>query len=193
MVRGQIFFLTTSTIVVVHAAVPHMILWMQLCCRFGSTRDGVGQQFWIFDYFLDDFHKDLSNAHFGLGGGLQKEHSLTPGPSFGLFSGHGAFQIDFVAHQQLDDVFSSVGGIELDFLEPLFQVFETVRAGDVVDEDDSVGTPIIARREGSEALLSGGIPNGQLDALPVHVHVLDFEIHANSGLDVFVERVVRES
>lgn len=63
--------------------------------------------------------------------------------------------IGLVAHQQLVHALSSIA---VDLLEPLLDVVERVHIGDIVDDADAVGTTVVGRCDGTEALLTGGVP-----------------------------------
>jgi hypothetical protein len=63
--------------------------------------------------------------------------------------------IGLVAHQQLVD---ALGGVSVNFLQPLLHVVERVHVGDIVDDADAVGTAVVRGCDGSEALLTSGIP-----------------------------------
>lgn len=63
--------------------------------------------------------------------------------------------IALVAHQELVNAFS---GIAVNLLKPLLYVVEAVHVRDIVDDANTVGTAVVGRCDGSEALLAGGIP-----------------------------------
>lgn len=63
--------------------------------------------------------------------------------------------IALVADEQLVD---ALGGVPVNFLQPLLDVVEAVHVGDVVDDADAVGTAVIGRRDCPESFLAGGIP-----------------------------------
>lgn len=63
--------------------------------------------------------------------------------------------IAFVAYEQLVD---AIGGVAVDLLQPLLDVVERVHVGDIVDDADAVGAPVVGAGDGPEALLAGGIP-----------------------------------
>lgn len=43
-------------------------------------------------------------------------------------------------------------------MEPLLDIVEGVLVGDIVDDDDTVGTTVVGGGDGTETLLTGGIP-----------------------------------
>lgn len=68
-----------------------------------------------------------------------------------------------------------------------------VHACDIVHQDYAVCTTVVTAGERPKSLLSGRIPDGELDLFIVDLQVFDFKIHANGRLNVFVECVVGES
>lgn len=63
--------------------------------------------------------------------------------------------IGLVAHQKL---VHTLGSVAVDLLEPLLDVVERVHVGDIVNDTDAVGTAVVGRGDGTEALLTGGVP-----------------------------------
>ena len=45
------------------------------------------------------------------------------------------------------------------YLQPLFDIVEGLLVGDVVDDNDTVGSPVVGRGDGPEPLLSGCVPD----------------------------------
>ncbi len=80
-------------------------------------------------------------------------------------------QIGLVADQKLVDVFRCVS---VNFVQPLLHVRERFSIRHVVYDNNSVRTTVIGRSNGSETLLSCGIPNLELDCLSVQVDGADF-------------------
>jgi hypothetical protein len=68
-----------------------------------------------------------------------------------LLVGH----IALVANQEL---VHTLGGVSVNLLEPLLDIVEAVHVGDIVDNADTVSTTIVRRGDGSESLLTGGVP-----------------------------------
>ena len=81
----------------------------------------------------------------------------------------------------------------LNFVHPVLNGAETLTVGDVVGDDDTVGTLVVAARDGLEALLPGGVPDLQLYGLAVHFDSPDLEVDSNGGHEVVCEHVVSES
>jgi hypothetical protein len=63
--------------------------------------------------------------------------------------------IALVAYEQLVD---ALGSISVDLLEPLLDIVEGVHVGDIVNDADAMGATVIGRGDGTETLLTGGIP-----------------------------------
>ena len=78
-----------------------------------------------------------------------------------LLVGH----IALVSHEEL---VNALGGVSVDLLQPLLDVVEAVHVGDVVDDADAVGAPVVGRGDGAEPLLAGRVPlcSSQPTALP---------------------------
>ena len=90
-----------------------------------------------------------------------------------LFSGDYTLsgQIGLVTHEELVDILRS---ISVNFMQPLFHIVERLLVSDVVNDNDSMGTTVIRRSNGTETLLSGSIPDLQLDSLAVKFNGADF-------------------
>ena len=82
------------------------------------------------------------------------------------------------------------------YLQPLFDIVEGLLVGDVVDDNDTVGAPVVRRGDGPESLLPGCIPDLwrgrlrqtdisdthlQLYRLPVKLYSSDFKVDTNCG------------
>ena len=65
-----------------------------------------------------------------------------------------------VSDEHLDNVL--VGRVGLQLVEPVLDLGEGLPTGDVVDDDDSLTSPVVARRQSPESLLPGSVPDGQL-------------------------------
>ena len=90
------------------------------------------------------------------------------------------------------------------YLQPLFDIVEGLLVGHVVDDNDTVGAPVVRRGDGPESLLPGCIPDLlrgrseqtdtsdthlQLYRLPVKLYSSDFKVDTycgNVGLSVCV-------
>ena len=78
-------------------------------------------------------------------------------------------------------------------MEPLLDIVEGFVVGDVVNDDDTVSTAVVRGGNCAETLLSGGIPNLELDGLPVELNGTDLKVDSN-GRDVrFSVGIVGES
>lgn len=63
--------------------------------------------------------------------------------------------IALVSDEELVDTLS---GVSVDLLQPLLHVVERIHVGDIVDDADAVGTSVVGGGDGSETLLSCGVP-----------------------------------
>jgi hypothetical protein len=86
--------------------------------------------------------------------------------------------VALVPHEDLVDVYV---GVLLDLGYPVSDGLEGPAVGDVVHEEDALRASEVGRGDGPETLLSGRVPDLELDALAVHLHVLDLEIDADCG------------
>jgi hypothetical protein len=65
-------------------------------------------------------------------------------------------KIAFIAHKKFVNIFTS---ITIDLLKPFLDVVETFNVGDIVHDNDSVGTAIVTTRDSSESLLACSVPD----------------------------------
>ena len=82
---------------------------------------------------------------------LQFSGQLFPYPSFGGATHH----IDLIPDEHFDDV--GAVGVRLQLVQPHVQLGEARPAGHVVDQDDALRSPVVARRQGAEPLLPGRV------------------------------------
>ena len=59
-------------------------------------------------------------------------------------------------------------------MEPLLDIVEGFIVSHVIDNNNAMGTTIVGRCNGSEALLSSSIPNLKLDSLSVKLNGANF-------------------
>ena len=116
----------------------------------------------------------------GLGRGLEELNAERVGELLALLGGDDALrgQVGLVADQELVDVLASV---PVDLVQPLLHVVEGLVVGDVVDDDDAVGSAVVGRGNGAEALLPRGVPNLELDGLAVELDGADLEVDPDGG------------
>jgi hypothetical protein len=81
------------------------------------------------------------------------------------------YQIALVAHQQLVHV---VGGVSVDLVQPLLDVVERIHVGHVVHNNDAVRATVVRAGDSAEPLLTGSIPDLQLNGLSVQLNRSDF-------------------
>ena len=86
--------------------------------------------------------------------------------------------VDLVAHEDPEDLGR---GVLLDLPQPVGAAVEGGLVGDVVDEDEGVGGAVVGLGDRAEPLLARRVPDLQLDLLPVDLHRLDHEVHADGG------------
>jgi len=58
---------------------------------------------------------------------------------------------------------------------------EALLIGNIVDKQDAHGSSVVGGGDGSESLLTSGVPYLQLDALAVQLYRANLEVDANSG------------
>ena len=63
----------------------------------------------------------------------------------------------------------------------------------VVDQQNAHSASVVGRGDGPEALLAGGVPDLQLDALAVELDGPDLEVDADGGDEGGGERVLTEA
>lgn len=64
-------------------------------------------------------------------------------------------QVALVTDEELVD---PLAGVTVNLLEPLLDVGEGVRVGNVVDDDDAVSAAVVGRGDGAETFLTGRVP-----------------------------------
>ena len=96
-------------------------------------------------------------------------------------------QIDFISDEDFAHI---LRGKPVYLLHPLTNVLKGVPICHIVDDNNAVGAAIITRCQRAKALLTGRVPNLQLDHLLFEMYCLDFEVDTNRVKEVFVERVV---
>ena len=62
----------------------------------------------------------------------------------------------------------------INFVDPLLDIEEGRLVGHIVDNDNSVRSPIVGGRDGSEAFLAGRVPDLEFDRLAVQFGCSDF-------------------
>jgi len=127
--------------------------------------------------------KGLLNVFRRLGGRLQELNPERIGKFFALFRGNDTLggQIGLVTDQQLVDVFR---GVPVNFVEPLFDIVKGFHVRHIVHHDDTVRTAVVGRGNGSEALLTSGIPNLELDGFLVQFDGANFLKSTQKAKDI---------
>ena len=103
---------------------------------------------------------------------------------------HLIFEIFLVADEDLGNVLIRV---LVDLLHPLTDLGERVPIGQVIGDNDTVRTSIIARRDSLETILTSGIPNLQLDGLAIDLDRADLEVDTNGRHEAIMEDIISES
>jgi len=83
----------------------------------------------------------------------------------------GVGHVALVADEDAGDV---VGGVFLDLVHPVLDGAEALAVSDVVGHDDTVRALVVAARYRLEALLTGGVPNLELNGLTVNLNGSNF-------------------
>jgi len=101
-----------------------------------------------------------------------------------------ARQIGLITNEKLVDVLRCVS---INLVQPLLYIVEGFLVGDIIDNDNSMGTAVVRRCNGTETFLSGCVPDLELNSLAVQFDGTNFEINTDSGNVRFGVRVIRES
>lgn len=67
----------------------------------------------------------------------------------------------------------------LNLRDPITNALKRAPISDIVNEQNTLRAAEIARSDGTEPLLARSIPDLQLDARAVNVHVFDLKVNAN--------------
>jgi len=125
-------------------------------------------------------HESIFDTSGVLGGGLdvRNVHALGELGSDALVDDTALNEICLVADEKLVDILASIA---VDLTEPLLNVVEGLHISAVEHKDDTLCTTVVAASDGTETLLTGCIPNLELDHLAVAVKSLDFEVDTDGG------------
>lgn len=100
---------------------------------------------------------------------LRKHLTVSTALFIGYLSSLG--QVALVAHQKLEHFLIT---ILVDLSKPIFDPLKRVLISNVVDDDDAVGTSIVAAGYRFKSILSSRIPYLQFDLLALHFQILHF-------------------
>ena len=78
-------------------------------------------------------------------------------------------------------------------MHPLFDIVEGLFVSNIVDNDDALGSSIVAWSQSSESFLSSSVPDLQFDDLFIQLNGLDLEVDSDGVEEVLVEGVLRVS
>ena len=117
--------------------------------------------------------ESLLDIRRSLGRCLQKLNAKSICKLLPLLSGNDtlSFEIAFITYEKLVNVFA---GIPVNFVQPLLDIVEGLIVRYIIDDDDAVGSSVVGRGDGTETLLSGCVPNLELDCLPIKFNCADF-------------------
>ena len=87
-------------------------------------------------------------------------------------------QVGLVADQQLDHILVAV---LVDFSQPVLDVLEGLPVGDVIDEDDPVGSLVVGGSDGLEPLLASSVPDLELHGTATGLERPDLEVDSDGG------------
>ena len=137
-------------------------------------------------------HERLFDVRGILGRRFQELHADRVRKLLGTFEAHDLLrgQIALVSHEKLVDVLARVS---VDLVQPLLYVVERLLICDIVYDDNTVSAPVIATRDGAEALLASGVPNLKLDRLAVHLDRANLEVDADSRDVALRVRIIRKT
>merc|ERR1719247_890841 len=97
--------------------------------------------------------------------------------------------VALVAHE---DFARALVRVLVHLLDPGVDVVEGLAVPGVVDHDDPVRAAVVRGRDRAEPLLPGGVPDLELDGLPLNGQRAEAEVHADGGDVAVREAVVRE-
>lgn len=95
-------------------------------------------------------------------------------------------QVAFVSYEDFADI---IIGKLFNFQHPLSDVFKCFPVCNIIYDNYTVGSSVVACCQCSESFLSGCVPYLQFDILIVHFYCLNFEVYTDCVEKVIVERV----
>lgn len=127
-----------------------------------------------------------------LGRRFEEFHAERVSEFFALFRGNNtlARQIGLVTDKKLIDVFRRVS---LDLMQPRLHIVERFLIGDIIGNDNSMGTAVVRCCNGAESFLSGCVPDLKLNSLSIEFDRTNFEIDTDGRNVGFGVSVVGES
>ena len=96
-------------------------------------------------------------------------------------------QITLVSNKDARNV---IGGVLFNFSHPVLDCRERFTIGDVVGDNDTVGTLVVAGCDGFEAFLPGSVPNLELDCLSVNFVITNLKVNTDCWHKVLTERII---
>lgn len=134
-------------------------------------------------------HESILNVSIVLCGSFHHEHDLwnilAHGLGFRKLHLTNGVQITLVSH----DKDHHVGcGVAAHLVDPSLQVQKGGTFGDVVHNDNAICGSVVALGDGSESLLTSGIPNLKLDLFSIHGDCLHGKVHPD-GVAVAFDKI----
>lgn len=78
----------------------------------------------------------------------------------------------------------------LNLAHPRLHCSETLSVGNIVGDNDSMSSLVVAGSDSFESLLAGGVPDLKLDSLSVHIDGANLEVDTDGGHKVFSKDVI---
>ena len=78
----------------------------------------------------------------------------------------------------------------LNLAHPRLHCSETLSVGNIVGDNDSMSSLVVAGSDSFESLLAGGVPDLKLDSLSVHIDGANLEVYTDGGHKVLSEDVI---
>mmetsp|Transcript_104983 Transcript_104983/g.338542 ORF Transcript_104983/g.338542 Transcript_104983/m.338542 type:complete len:217 (-) Transcript_104983:32-682(-) len=99
-------------------------------------------------------------------------------------------EVRLVAHE---DALHSIGAVIVELLDPILNVVEAGPVGDIVGDDNAHCRPVVRRRDRTEALLPGGVPDLEPKLPAVALNRLPLEVHTDGQDKVGVKAAITEA
>ena len=81
----------------------------------------------------------------------------------------------------------------VNFTHPFGYLCERISISNVISDDDTVSTSIVAGSNSLKSILTGCVPNLEFDNLAINIDSLDFKVHSDCGHEIIMEVIVDES
>ena len=161
-------------------SVPLLLLWL-VSVRIGLVLGCVAQLYQLLEALID------SDTAFSRAFEVIKAKLLRQHLTFGVGHLAAVLKIALVADYNLAD---AVGRELVDFLHPLPHIFESVTVSHVVNDYYTVSPAVVAGRQRTKSLLTGCVPNLELNVLIIKRDRFDLEVDSNRVKEVLIERIL---